>query len=287
MAIATTIKLSINRCIRGLNLQIQTLTVEKLEKERLAKLEKLDYFAQPVFPLPMTFESMTFWPLLEDLHKYRARFDAFKNPGQNRVGYTFENEYFSSPDAEVTYAMIRRLKPTKIVEVGGGYSTKIIQQAAQDGNLKTFLISIDPNPRTEIERLVDKIYRQPVETLKNTELFESLNEGDVLFIDSSHTIKSGNDVVFLYSKVIPLLRPGVVIHIHDIFLPYEYPREWVVEKGWEFNEQYLVQCLLTFGNSFEVMWAGYYIQRTRPHFAQHFPHLNGRTAKSLWIRKIR
>src|SRR5207249_3221505 len=158
----------------------------------------------------------------------------------------YDSDYFSSPDAEVLYAIVRRFQPQTILEVGCGDSTKIMRQAILDGRLKARLISVDPRPRTEISGVADKLYRDPVETVRNPELFQSLQPRDVLFIDSSHEIKMGNDVVFLYLNLIPKLPPGVLIHVHDVFLPYEYPREWIMERKWEWNEQYLVQSLLSF-----------------------------------------
>ena len=114
-----------------------------------------------------------------------------------------------------------------------------------------------------------------------------MQSGDILFIDSSHVIKTGNDVVFLYTNVIPKLPSGVIIHIHDIFLPYDYPRSWVMETTWNFNEQYLIQSILMLSNSFEVLWPGYYLQQTKKKdFAAYFPNLKERNAQSLWIRRL-
>ena len=285
MALTTRIKSSVNQCLKPVNLRVDTLTRENREASRLEIIERLGQFEQPVFPLPSSFESMDPAPILDEVCRYSKRFDDFENPSQNDARYTFDNIYFTSPDTEVLYAMIRRTRPTKIIEVGSGNSTKIMRQAILDGRLATRLISIDPSPRTEISRLVDEFYRQPVETLENDDLFRSLTENDILFVDSSHEIKTGNDVVFLYLNVIPSLRPGVLIHIHDVFLPYDYPREWVLEKRWGFSEQYLLQALLTFSDTFELLWAGHFLLKTRPDLQQYFSHLKGRTAKSLWLRK--
>jgi len=185
----------------------------------------------------------------------------------------------------VLYAIIRQFKPKTIIEIGSGNSTKIARQAILDGQLPTRLIAIDPFPRTEITHLVDDICLNPVESFDSLSLFHGLKANDIIFIDSSHRIKTGNDVVFLYLKVIPQLSAGVLIHIHDIFLPYDYPKEWIIDEGWEWNEQYLTQAIVAFSNTFEVLWPGHYLQRMRPDFVQHFPHLNNRMAKSLWLRK--
>ena len=184
------------------------------------------------------------------------------------------------------YTIVREFQPQRVVEVGSGHSTKICRQAAMDASLKTRIVSIDPFPRQDVGTLADEIHRVEAERLQDLQAFKSLAENDILFIDSSHVIKTGNDVVFLYLKVIPELAPGVLIHIHDIFLPFDYPEDWVVEMRWEWNEQYLVQALLTFSKQFEVLWPGYFLQRTQPDFGCYFPHMNSQRAGSLWLRKI-
>lgn len=201
------------------------------------------------------------------------------------MGYSYDNSYFSSPDAEVLYSIIRKYKPNQIVEIGCGNSTKISRQAILDGNLNTTLISVDPHPRLEIQEYSNHIYLNPVESLPNYHIFDDLRSGDILFIDSSHAIKTGGDVVFLFANILPRLCCGVIVHIHDIFLPYEYPRNWVIEEKFDFNEQYLVQCILSMGNAFEVLWPGYFLQKTKSDFETHFPNLQSRTSQSLWIRK--
>lgn len=284
MALTTLVKTYMNRGLQHVNLRIDTLTAAKQENKRLQTLEASNHFIQPSLPIPLAFESMDIDFVLERLSRYRPRFDDFNEQRCNDVAYTFDNSYFTSPDAEILYTLVRTVQPRTVVEVGSGHSTKLTRQAIIDGQLGTHLVAIDPRPRLDVIDLADTFYRQPVETLGDTEIFRSLQEGDILFIDSSHEIRTGNDTVFLYLHVLPILPPGVLIHIHDIFLPYEYPRAWVVEKQWGFNEQYITQSLLTFGSRFEVLWAGYFLQRTQPCFAQHFPHLHDRVAKSLWLR---
>jgi len=285
MALTTSLKNYINNYLRRVNLQVETLTAEKLERRRLEDLMQSGHFLRPVFPTPPTFNSIEVKSVLVELQKYEKRFNDFEEASHNIVGYTFVNDYFSSPDAEVLYAMVRKFQPRKVIEVGSGHSTRIIRQAILDGYLNTCLVSIDPYPRREISGLVERFYPKTVETLGDPELFSSLQGNDFLFIDSSHEVRTGNDVVFLYLNIIPELHPGVMIHIHDIFLPYDYPKEWIMQKHWPFTEQYLVQAMLNFSNIFEVLWAGYFLQRTRSDFEKYFPHLNGQTAKSLWLRK--
>lgn len=286
MALTTVLKNAANRMLEPLNVQIDTLTGRRRETGRLDGLSATGYFDTPVFPIPANVAACDPAPLVARLRQYETRFESFRDPSANDVGYEFANDYFSSPDAETLYAMVRSVEPRTLIEVGSGNSTRIERQAIMDGHLPTTLISIDPSPRLDIESMADEWYRQPVETAAGRGLFDRLQSGDILFIDSSHEIKPGNDCVFLYLRVLPLLPPGVVIHIHDVFLPYEYPEPWVREywnRPW--TEQYLVHSMLTWGSGFQVLWPGYFLQRTCAQFSEWFPQLANRRAQSLWLRK--
>jgi hypothetical protein len=125
-----------------------------------------------------------------------------------------------------------------------------------------------------------------LEHVPPSELADTLHDGDILFIDSSHESRTGNDVVALFLKVIPALRPGVVVHVHDVFLPFDYPREWIVEQRWDWNEQYLVQAMLQGSHQFDVLWPAHFLQQTWPGFADHFGGRCRDNACSLWLRKI-
>jgi predicted O-methyltransferase YrrM len=275
----------INRLLRLINLRLTTLTVEKAERTRLLTMKKAGYFDAPAFPLLPAISQTNPAPILENTRKYLQRFNDFEDKALNEVGYVFDNDWFTSPDAEVLYTVIREHQPNRIVEVGSGFSTKIMRQAITDGDLRSELISIDPLPRTDIAGLADQIYAVRAEAMRDSPIFSSLQVSDILFIDSSHEIKSGNDVLFLFLDLLPKLRPGVLVHVHDVFLPYEYPAEWVIDGGWGWNEQYLVQALLS-GRSFEVIWPGHFLQRTGYDFSELFPHSRGRRAQSLWLRKL-
>jgi hypothetical protein len=172
------------------------------------------------------------------------------------------------------------------LEVGSGNSTKIVRQTIRDLGLSTQVWSVDPEPRAEIDHLADRVIRARVETL-DPEMFAELGDGDILFIDSSHRVSVGNDVAYLFLTVLPALRRGVLVHVHDIFLPFDYPAEWVIDARWDWNEQYLVQAILGFSDAFEVLWAGHHLQHTLDGFAGHFEHLGDRRAQSLWLRKAR
>ena len=284
MTFTTQIKSVINAGLNRVGLHLDTLTVYRRESARLQFLREAGYFDQPAFPVPASFHDATPNLVFDDLSRYASRFADFSDPARNPVGFSFDNGFFTSPDAEVLYCMIRRYKPGRIVEVGSGNSTKISRLALMDGGFESRLISIDPNPRVEVDELADQVYRDPVENLENLSLFTGLGENDMLFIDSSHELRAGNDLTHLYLKIFPTLASGVVIHIHDIFLPYDYRPEWVLTERLQYAEQYLVQAILQSERNFEVIWPGYYFQRTLTEFSDRFPHRKQRDAQSLWIK---
>lgn len=285
MAITTTIKLGINRLLRLFNLRIETLNSSKIESERLGLYKHRGMFGSPVFPVLESIRVANYLPILETISKYSSRFESFQSADRNDVGYCLNNSYFSSPDAEMLYAIVREYKPQRFVEIGSGNSTRIVRQAIKDGGLNTSLISIDPHPRTDITGLSDQIIHQPVEHIDLAEITNGFNKNDILFIDSSHIVKTGSDVVFLFLNVLPALPPGALIHVHDVFLPFEYPEDWVVQHGYGFNEQYLLQALLSSGEGYTVIWPGRYLQEYMSNFDQYFPLIGNGVAKSFWLIK--
>jgi predicted O-methyltransferase YrrM len=277
----------INKWLALANLRIETLTAERAEMNRLLDLEKAGHFRHQVFPVLPQMARCDPNPLLRELEKYREQTSRFARPREDGM-YSFSNDYFTSPDAEIAYALIRLLHPKRIIEVGSGNSTRLFREAITDGSLDTKLVSIDPSPRREVESVADQAIRRRLEDVPSSELQDVLQPNDILFIDSSHEIRSGNDVVSLFLNVVPKLHSGVVIHVHDIFLPFEYPRDWVIQNTLNVNwtEQYLVQGMLQGSDQFEVMWPGHFFQRTLPDFAGHFGGKLEDIATSLWLRKL-
>jgi predicted O-methyltransferase YrrM len=280
MALSSRIKSGLNRGLEPLNLKLSTRTGEKTELQRIEALAQGGQFDQPILPILPQFKVCDPSLVLDGVARHRETLKRFASADTG--AYSFDNAYFSSPDADVAYAIARELKPSRIVEVGSGNSTFLFREAIRDGGLSCELVSIDPMPRKAVEAAADRNVRAPVEDTPLAE-FESLGPNDFLFIDSSHEVKTGNDVVRLMLSVFPRLRSGVVVHIHDIFLPYEYPRDWVESYGW--TEQYLVQAVLQDSDAFEAIWPGHYLQRTMPDFDKAFPYRRGVAATSLWLRR--
>jgi hypothetical protein len=185
--------------------------------------------------------------LLNELTAYRDELSALE--------FNFDNGFFSGFDAAVYYSLIRHLKPQRVIEIGGGYSTQLAAKALTDGALTC----IEPYP----ERLNGvgphvELIQKRVEEI-DVAFFSSLEANDILFIDSSHTVKVGSDVCYEFLEILPRLAPGVWIHVHDIFFPHDYPAEWLLERRMAFNEQYLLEAFLSFNEKFQVALVNYWL----------------------------
>jgi hypothetical protein len=174
-------------------------------------------------------------------------------PGLERAKRTLgplaDNGYFSGGDAFAAYALIQHLRPRRIIEIGGGHSTLILREAARDAGLDLHITCIDPTPRTEIDGIADAIMRCSV-LRANIDICGQLGADDILFIDGSHYAFNGTDVPFLYLEVLPRLSTGVVVHAHDIMLPYEYSPLFTERC---YNEQYVLAALLLGSTTWQPM----------------------------------
>jgi hypothetical protein len=188
------------------------------------------------------------------------------------LGPLAANRFFAGGDAEAAYAMIKDLRPKRVIEIGSGNSTHIMRRAARDAGLDLHITCIDPVPRREIESVADVIDRRSVLETEPSELAGALDAGDVLFIDGSHYAFNGTDAPFLLLEVLPLLKPGVVVHVHDIMLPYEYDALFSERN---YNEQYLLAGLLLGGANWEPLLPVYWLSR-----AGQMAH-----GASFWLRR--
>jgi hypothetical protein len=173
--------------------------------------------------------------------------------------FYLKNGNYESVDAELLYAMLRARKPRLVMELGSGFTTLLIGQAARRNHaegIETQHLAYDPFPRSQI--LGDKppppTRFEPISaTDVPIDAFAQLGPGDILFVDTTHTVKLGSDVNYVILDVLPTLAPGVIVHFHDIFLPWEYPRQWFEEMQYYWAEQYLLQAFLAYNSEFEVL----------------------------------
>jgi predicted O-methyltransferase YrrM len=226
-----------------------------------------------------------------ELRPFVAEFNPPRGPTANRLDYFLDNGLFQAGDAELLYAMIRRHHPRTVLELGAGFSTLVGAAAVRanraDGH-STRLISCDPYASHAAAARVDGLAElRPVaaEDLQESD-FAALAENDILFIDSSHTVRLGGDVVHLLCEVVPALPPGVLVHVHDVYLPFAYPREWYEQFGWYWAEQYLLQALLAGNAHLEVIAGAHALWRERrERLAQSIPTVAAAEPPlSLWMR---
>lgn len=201
------------------------------------------------------------------------------------------NTQFSWLDARTLFVFLNEFKPRRMIEVGSGWSSLLTADVNHRrlGNSCHFQC-IEPYPRefllNGVPGMSELITGQVQET--PAELFTGLNKGDILFIDSSHVCKTDSDINYLFFEILPRLKRGVLIHVHDIFLPYEYPEEWVLEENRSWNEQYVLRALLMYSKAFSVFFGCNYAAEKFPGMvaqALALPSGTGFGGGSFWIRK--
>jgi len=203
--------------------------------------------------------------LLQSMHseRHRALFRALRqDPVINRFGMGtpgVSNTYCNTPDAEIYAAMLMDRQPSTLIEVGSGFSTLIARKAVSFAQTKTRIVVYDPYPRTDVKPAADELHLSPVE---QSELAgRRWQAGDLLFIDSSHICRTRGDLPYLFCNVLPALPAGVLVHVHDIFLPYDYPNLY---DQWCHTEQYLLACMLSHSNRYRVVLATHWLSREHP-----------------------
>ena len=197
----------------------------------------------------------------------------------------WNQDWFPRLDAVSSYLMVRKYKPKKIIEIGSGHSTRFLVKAIQNEGNYCELFCIDPKPRANIKELplINHIASKVQDLDLNKNLFDKI---DILFIDSSHILMPGSDVDIIFNHILPKLKKGALLHVHDIFLPDSYPSSW----GWRnYNEQTLVSSIILSGN-WEIEWSSHYIRSTLSNeinntFISTLPLVNGAIESSLWLRK--
>ncbi|MGI9491006.1 MAG: class I SAM-dependent methyltransferase [Geminicoccaceae bacterium] len=201
------------------------------------------------------------------------------------AGARFDQAWFPGLDALAAYAIIRDRQPRRIVEIGSGHSTRFMAAAIQDGGLSTGLVCIDPAPRASLDHL-DVQWRPSILQEAPADDIEALDEGDLLFVDSSHLLMPGTDVDYLIGHILPRLRSGVYLHVHDIFLPDPYPSDW----AWRgYNEQSAMAALLQ-GNGYDLVFASHYAATRMASQLKNTPFREADVAStalqsSLWLQK--
>ena len=224
--------------------------------------------------------------------QFREEYEHLDALGEDSLGFHFSQRSFGPVDAEMLFCMVRSFQPRRVVEIGCGMSTLIIAAAlgrnAENGPSSEYVV-IDPYPPSNVQAGVRGVSRLIAEEVQNVPLepFTDLQAGDILFVDSSHVVRIGSDVLYEYLEILPRLAPGVVVHAHDIFLPGQYPREWVLDRRRFWSEQYLLQSFLAFNHDFEVLWAAGLMDVRHPDVLEAaFPSYDANARPgSFWFRR--
>lgn len=186
-----------------------------------------------------------------------AKISSRADPGRPHEP-AWENPWLLPIDAAALYGVVATRKPKRYVEIGSGTSTAFARKAARDSGAGTHITSIDPAPRSHVDRLCDSIIRRRLEDV-DLGLFDQLGRGDVVFMDGSHRVFTNSDATVFLLEVLPRLRPGLLVHVHDVFLPYDYPPDW---SDRFYSEQYLLAAyLLSHRSPFKVLFPSSFVSR--------------------------
>jgi len=179
----------------------------------------------------------------------------------NEDNPAWNNQFLPGLDIVALYSIIGLKKPETYIEIGSGNSTKVARKAIKDFGLNTKIISVDPYPRANIDHLSDQVVRQPVEDLENYEMFSNLKENDILFVDNSHRCLPNSDVTVSFLEILPSLKKGVLVHVHDIYLPYDYP-QFMCDRF--YSEQYVLAAfILANREKYKPFFPAYYVSEDK------------------------
>jgi predicted O-methyltransferase YrrM len=255
------------------------------------KKQEAEIFDQIPRSLPgIHLNEQTQLDLLNQFQKYYAE-QPFESHKSKHLRYFFENPSYSYSDAIFFYCMLRHLKPKRVIEVGSGYSSCVLLDVNQlyfeNQVACTF---IEPYPEL-LESLIQENDRDHIQILAKplqavaTEQFAELSAGDILFIDSTHVTKVNSDVNHIFFRILPSLQSGVYIHFHDIFYPFEYPKEWVYE-GRAWNEAYLLRAFLQHNSEFEIQFCNTFLEHFyEDKFIAEMPLCLKNRGGSIWLKK--
>lgn len=215
----------------------------------------------------------------------------FKAEKQVGLRYQFKNGYFSYSDGVLLYTMLRHYKPKRVIEIGSGNSSALMLDTNELFlNNQIELTFIEPYPQVRLNFLMTeedkkrcKVIISDVQSVPLS-VFEQLEANDILFIDSTHVSKTGSDVNYILFEILPVLQSGVVIHFHDIFYPFEYPKEWVF-AGYNWNEDYILRAFLMCNKQFEIKLFPDYLHVHHKAIFDTMPLCNLNTGGSFWIQK--
>lgn len=227
----------------------------------------------------------------EELGGHVAEYRPPRQPTGDPRDFFLDNGLYESVDAELLYAMVRRFAPPRVMELGSGMSTLVIADARERNRQadRAGHVVYDPYMRADLRPAISRVAEPRLVSATDIPIedFKRLEAGDLLFVDTTHTVKVGGEVNRIVLEVLPVLAPGVLIHVHDIYLPFEYPREFAEERNFFWAEQYLLQAFLAFNDAFEIVVGANALLRIYPsETAGLFPSVRpGIHPGAFWLRR--
>ena len=219
----------------------------------------------------------------------------FSESKDQRYRYYYNNTSYGFGDACVYWGMLAHFKPSRVVEVGSGFTSALALDAIDFYNLDTECVFVDPYPELARKVVGDlsprhTIIPRPVQNM-DLSVIARLKESDILFIDSSHIVKTGSDVHFELSEILPRLQPGVIVHFHDIFYPFEYPIDWVIKDNKSWNELYFIHSFLQYNSQFEIIYFNDYFSKEHGSLIDEFASAQAARIRlnpggGLWLRRL-
>ncbi|MCL4272498.1 MAG: class I SAM-dependent methyltransferase [Anaerolineales bacterium] len=260
---------------------------------QLKAKEKKIFEEKKPLPKGIKLNSHIMLDYLKQFQAFYPEFNFSEQKSSSSYRFWMDNGIYSRGDAIVLYSMMRHLKPSKIIEAGSGMSSCLMLDVNEfflDNRVQ--LTFVDPYP----DRLLSLIHpgdetkiQLVSENLQDTDLsiYAELEENDIAFFDSTHVSKCDSDVNFIFFEILPILKPGVYIHFHDIFYPFEYPKQWLLEIGAAWNEIYLLRAFLEFNDLFEIsFFSDYMTTFHRGQLEDAIPRFLDGPGGSIWLKKI-
>jgi predicted O-methyltransferase YrrM len=252
-------------------------------------LKRLDQAEDTILTSDIDLRSPEQVSLLNQFAEYYSEIP-FPETASESSRYFYQNDFFCHGDAIALYSILRHFHPKHVIEVGSGFSS-VVMLDTNDRFLNgaTQFTFVEPYPDRLNQLLTPQdqgqVIQKPVQDVE-FDLFTSLQANDILFIDSSHVVKAGSDVVYLLFQILPRLAPGVIIHFHDIFFPFEYPQAWFNE-GRAWNEAYFLRAFLQYNSAFQILFFNSFLgQQHRVELEQKIPSFLINTGGSLWLKKM-
>ncbi|GBF82872.1 class I SAM-dependent methyltransferase [Aphanothece sacrum] len=264
--------------------------IPSLEEIKLNEAKIFDIFPQEIPGINLQQQEQ-----LNLLNIFQAYYDEqpFKQQKTEGLRYYFENDYYSYSDGIFLYCMMRYAQPQKIIEIGSGFSSCVMLDTNELFlDKKVSCTFIEPYPERLLSLVGDEegnnytLIKQKLQDI-DLQFFQQLSNNDILFIDSTHVAKTNSDVNYIFFEILPSLKSGVLIHIHDIFYPFEYPKSWIIQEKRAWNEVYMLRAFLQYNNNFKIeLFNNFLTLFFADFFQEKMPLCQKNTGGSIWLRKI-